>query len=334
MIKDADSARRAEEAADWYALLNNTRVANSDIEAFFAWRRDAANLAAYEKLEDIGRLARSLGDDPDMRAAAQAALVRKPAPVRVPVRVPTRSGPRFPRWWGAIAMATVLAGAVIGWRVFDGETYTTGVGQRLNTQLSDGSRLQLNTDTKVRIRFSDGERRVELLRGQAFFDVAHDKARPFIVAAGPTQVRAIGTRFDVRKIDQAVRVTLAEGRVSVRDPAAPAGDWTLSAGQSVLVGDKTTAAPARADVASATGWTQGQITFHDVTLAEAAAEINRYSRTKIVLGEGAAPAAKVNGVFQTGDTQEFVAAVSDAFELQAQRRLDGAIELRGRHPPG
>lgn len=325
MIEDQKQTRRVDdEAAGWFVRMNQLPVETSDLEAFFVWRRQPDNLQAYNRIEDISRSVHELADDPDLQAAARQAAVGPTWRQRwAGLLVPRSRG-----WGGALAMAGVLAGTAFTWHALSPTRYSTAVGAQFSTQLKDGSRMRLNTDTLVRVSFKDGERRVELVRGQAFFDVAHDTARPFVVTANTTRVRAVGTRFDVRRTQADVRVTLTEGRVEVRDKARPGSDWMLDPGQTLAVGGARQSAPVQADVATVTGWTTGRLTLRNMTLAEAVAEMNRYSRAKIVLGAGAPADLKVNGVFQPGDTDAFVSAVTGLFQLTAVRRLDGTIELR------
>jgi transmembrane sensor len=327
MIEDQPTTRRTErEAADWFSRMNQTRVENEDLAAFAEWRRDPDNLAAYNRMEDISRAVRAMKDDPDMQAAAREAATRPLGWRDWLAGFLARPGGR---WGTGLALAGAVAASTIAWLALTAPTYSTAVGEQFSARLEDGSRVQLNTDTRLRVRFSGGERRVELQRGEAFFEVAHDGDRPFIVAAGSAQVRAIGTRFDVRRDDGEVRVTLAEGRVAVRDDKAATTGWTLSPGQSLALGPRATGAtPTTIDVPAATAWTTGRLSFRDVTLADAVSEINRYSRSKIVLGPGAPADRKINGVFATGDTDEFVAAVTALYALKSVRRLDGRLELR------
>ncbi|OYX92031.1 MAG: hypothetical protein B7Y78_11040, partial [Caulobacter sp. 35-67-4] len=284
MIEDQEKTRRVDdEAAGWFVRMNQLPVETSDLEAFFAWRQQPENLQAYNRIEDISRSVRDLAHDADLQAVARQAAVGPTWRQRWAGLL----APRSRAWGGALAMAGVLAAAAMAWLTLSPPTYSTAVGEQFATQLTDGSRVRLNTETLVRVHFKDGERNVELVRGQAFFEVAHDAARPFVVTADTTRVRAIGTRFDVRRTDADVRVTLTEGRVEVRDKARPGSDWRLDPGQTLAVGGTLAPTPVQADVATVTGWTTGRLTFRDMTLADAVAEMNRYSRDKIVLGAGA-----------------------------------------------
>lgn len=323
------SRRRSDEAAGWLARLSSNKISNEDLHAFWTWRRDPLNRAAYERIEDFNAAARRMKDDPDMRAAVTQAKSRRPWWGDLLAALPFRSG--------ALATgALVAAGAVMVLVLAPyrgGERYVTQVGEQTTVRLDDGSKVQLNTDSELRVRFGASERKLVLERGQAFFDVAHDPARPFIVDAGQAQVRALGTRFDVRRANGDVEVTLSEGKVEVTPEASGARSWTLSPGQHIRVGQGAPLAPTPADLAVATAWTSGRIYFQDAPLADAVAEVNRYNREKIVLGAGAPRDMKINGAFNTGDVKGFVAAASEGLGLTVARTSEHEIELRGPRAP-
>ncbi|WP_156447792.1 FecR family protein [Caulobacter sp. CCH5-E12] len=334
MIKDrGKNGRITREAAAWHALLNDThpRIETEDLEAFSAWQSDPSNKAAYDRIDDISRGLRALQDDPDIRQATAEALARGPERRRFVMRLGTQ---RVRVVVGSLVAASVVA-SVAGGYIALRPTYATEVGQTFSARLSDGSRLTLDTDSQVRVRFSGGERRIELLRGQAIFEVAHNAQRPFIVQAGDTRVRATGTRFEVRRIGQDVRVTLTQGSVEVVDRDAKAKTWRLRPGETLALkpAGASIATPTSVDIQTATSWTTGTVTFQDVPLDEAVAELNRYSRDKIVLGDGAPRTRRVSGVFSTGDNDDFIAALSAYYGLQSDRKSNGDIELQPKGGP-
>jgi len=329
MIKDRrSSARTTREAADWLDRLNTPPHETEDLEAFSAWRADPENRAEYERLEDIKRAMTTMRDDPDMRQAAAEALERGAARRRRHAPLTLR-----PRQLVAGLVAACLV-AAIGAFALRMPTYSTRVGETFSATLEDGSRVQLNTDSAVRVRYSAGQRRIELLRGQAFFQVAHNVQRPFIVLAGDAQVRALGTRFDVRRIGQDVRVVLVQGSIEVSDPAVRPAPWRLKAGQALALPRATAepVAPTPVDTPSVTSWTTGNLTFQGVPLSEAVAELNRYSHDKIVLAPGVPADRHVTGVFPAGDNGDFIAAVSSIFDLKSARKSNGDLELQPRGP--
>lgn len=312
------------EAAEWFTRLLNPPVENEDLEAFQAWRRNPDNLAAYNRIEDISRLALSLQDDPDIRAIANAARSQR---TQSPSRRRSFLSRARNRWAIGIAIGGLAAASATVWKL-TAPTYSTGVGRQMVAELSDGTRVRLNTDTALKVRFDKGVRRVELSRGQAFFEVAHDHAHPFIVVAGDTEVRAIGTRFDVRRDDGGAKVVLTEGKIAVTEHGEHRAAWTLEPGQALTTG-KGAPSPVRADVAVATGWTEGRVSFRATPLDEAVEEINRYSRDKIILGADVPPDTRVNGDFAVDKPAEFVTAMTTLYGLKVERRLGGDIELRG-----
>jgi transmembrane sensor len=316
--------RAEREAADWFARLNSRKISTAALEAFHAWRHEPANDAAYGRMESLWETSGRLQLDPATGRDITAALNR---------------GARRRRWrnWlraailpiGGVALAGAAALYLAG--VAQTSVYRTHVGEQRLVALADGTRLRLDTDTEVKVRLRDHARDVRLVRGQAFFDVAHDQSRPFIVEADGARVRALGTRFDVRLRDGQAQVTLVEGAVEVtHDRAgdgAPARAWRLAPGQA-LTPSATASQPVRVDVAAATSWTSGQLVFHATPLADAVAEVNRYSRTKVVLEAPALSASLVSGKFDAGDTQAFVAALCDLFHLEAAAPQDGEIRLQ------
>ena len=314
--------RARDEAAAWLARLNRRSVSLASLEAFRTWRQTPQNRAAYESVEATWRRAGDLKDDPDIKSALKAALAKdRPRG--------GRRGLAARVWAPALGMAS-LAGIgfalAIGLGVIgSGQTYATHVGEQRLVRLADGSSVRLDTDTRLAVSFSRSARHIRLERGQAYFEVAHDRGRPFTVDAGPLSVRAVGTKFDVRQEAGGPRVTLVEGVVQVRSRGATPGAWTLKAGEQVILGKA--AAKTAADVGAATSWTSGHLVFQALPLSQAIDEVNRYSVRKIRLNAPAIANVAVNGVFETGDTDAFVAAACDLHALRATRQSDGTIVL-------
>lgn len=309
-----------DEAAAWFARLGNLSVSTQSLRDFREWRQDPANDAAYQEMESVWSKTGALANDPDVLRATEAALARNAPPDRLAwIKRP---------WVGwTLALAT-LALSALGIALVNARTptYATAVGEQRLVRLADGSRIHLNTDSRVKVDFRKGERRLALTRGEAMFDVAHDAARPFIVNAGAASVRAIGTKFDVRRDPAAVRVTLLQGSVRVRhDDQARA--WTLAPNQQLTV-TKTGAGTTRTtNAAATTSWTTGRLVFHETPLRAAIAEVNRYAEPKVQLDAENLGGRLVNGVFDVGDTDSFVRGVSNLFDLRVTTAADGTIRL-------
>jgi transmembrane sensor len=186
-------------------------------------------------------------------------------------------------------------------------------------QLDDGSRIRLDTDTRLVVRLSSARRLVQLQRGQAFFEVAHDATRPFVVEAGTTDVRALGTQFDVRRDAVHVQVTLLQGRVEVRQGSSDHGAAVVLHPGEQVVANGALGRPALADLTTATSWTDGRLLFHAIPLRQAIAEMNRYSRRRIVLAAPGLGDEAVTGAFDTTNVEGFVLAVSGLHGLRVER---------------
>lgn len=316
------------EAAAWFTRLNNRTISHADLIDFRRWRADPAHASAYAEIERLWGRSASLADDPDIIAAVEGAGQRR----------------TLVQWlaefWRALvgrpvvglglALATGLMALLVVPTVWP-PTYATQLGEQRTVRLADGSRVQLDTDSKIRVRLSRDRRDIQLVRGQAMFEVAHDATRPFVVRAAGTRVQALGTRFDVRLIGDGARVILLEGRVEVASPAT-ARTWTLAPGQelvSLRAPQSTPIAPRTVDVAAETSWTRGQLVFRDMRLTDAIDEINRYSQAPIHLQSPALSDARVSGVFDADDTEAFLAALTDLHSLQRSAGPGGTIVLKG-----
>ena len=314
----ATRERAEQQAAAWYARLNSREVAQSDLEDFRLWRQSPGNRSAYAAVEDQWRRMGGLEGDPQVRGALLQALSR-----------PASGRPWFATrafGFGAAGLAGLIAVVAIGYVAFVQGVVATGVGEQRSVQLADGSRVRLDTSTRIAVHFDGRSRRVELARGQAFFDVAHDASRPFFVVAGPTTVRAVGTRFDVRRDGDQVRATLVEGVVQVSGGRAVRSTWTLKPGQQIVT-NAHSSAPRSVDVTTATSWTTGHIVFEGVPLGAAIDEINRYSRRRVTLDDPALQGVAVSGVFDSGDTDAFVSAVCALHDLKPQPESGDGIRL-------
>ena len=322
-------AAAVDAAAGWFARLNADTVSIQDLSAFQAWRRQAYNDQAYREVEAMWGRGEALRADPEI-ARALAATLKSGRPVRRSSMLAL----------GSVAAATVILAVTIGvWAERNGQSgeriYQTAIGQQQVVEMPDGSSVRLDTDSRVATRFGRSERDVALLRGRAFFSVAHDAGRPFVVVAGDTRVRAIGTRFSVRRDPTDVQVVLVQGVVTVSSRvigSKPGPTWTLKAGQQ-LIADGATGGPVPVDVALATGWLQSRLIFRDLPLREAIAEVNRYTADKVVLEAPDAAETPVSGVFNAGDPAAFAAAAADVCGLEVHKAPDGGLLLRRRTMP-
>lgn len=321
MAIDKERDVRRQEAATWFARLGQKRVSTTDIHDFFEWRKDPANAHAYERVEKAWDTSRTLAEDPDIVALTAEALGRAPPRVRARHMVS--------RLWKPIAagaMALAALGLISVWTLNRPQSYATGVGEQRSLRLADGSQVILDTDSRVDVRLRSDRRSVILVAGQAFFDVEGDPARPFVVTAGDTTVTAVGTRFDVRKLGQGARVTLIEGRVDVGTSATSKSAWSLTPGQQVVTARRSPEVRT-VDAIRETSWTTGRLIFAATPIREAIAEVNRYSDRRIELKDAGIAQIPVSGAFDTGDTDAFIAALSDLYGVTSSKGADGGIIL-------
>ena len=303
------------EARAWFSRLNTTTVSADTMEAFRVWRQQPGNIEALREVEALWRRTGAAADHPAVKAALEAALA------------PKRRSRSIPRLSLALASAAIVGAVVtsLAWPSLAGRTYDAGVGEQRLVRLDDGSSIRLDTDTRVRVRYGASRRAVTLERGQAYFEVAHDAARPFIVTANDTIVRALGTRFDVRCDGRETRVTLVQGRVEVKDRQA-AGAVVLDPGEQVTARDRL-GDVRRVDTEVATSWTTGRLTFHAVPLRQALAEINRYRRAPIRLDPAYTADTPVTGAFDSADTGAIVDSIALLRGLKARSLPDGSVML-------
>jgi len=304
--------RASAEAAVWLARLQGDARTPAREAAFKDWlAADPAHQTAFEKATDIWAA---------LPGAAQ--LLGEPARGTAKV-VPIDRWRSRPVHALALAASLVLA---LGLGTFlmlsRPAAYSTAIGEQKVATLEDGSRIALNTDSSVEVHYDGAQRLVELDRGEAMFEVAHNSARPFLVRAGDKQVRAVGTSFVVRREGDGVVVTLLQGKVAVTDirPAAVKPQATY-----LNPGDRLRApvgGPAQIDAQSAdaaTAWRRGQAMFADTPLADAVTELNRYGGPRLMIDDPRLAGLKISGVFATNDTGEFARAVAALHGLRVEQ---------------
>ena len=337
-IRRAEGASPDEAAAFWDSRLRSPLCTEEDRAAFAAWReREPANAAAFERLQaGIGALHDAFSASAELRAMHDRAMEVRPAPryARLAAGVAAAAALGVGGYWAATARPPAPADHGLEVASGQGSFHQTGVGELSTVTLSDGSKVTLNTRSRLEVNYTGERRTVTLISGQALFEVAKNKDRPFVVMAGPRQVTALGTAFDIRLDGQKVQVTMVEGRVKV-EPTRPTllqkvatPERELVAGQQ-LVATLDTLRPTvrQADATTTTSWRQGRVVFADTPLPQAVAEMNRYSATPILIGDEALSKFNVNGMFLTGQPMSFVGAVTAYFPVEARSRPDGATVL-------
>ncbi len=330
-----------EQAAIWAWRMDSETVSAADRKAFASWlRRDPRHRHASAELAKVWIALDGLAEAKHEEKMATFAAVGPAARNR-------RMG-----WAAAAAVVLTVAVAVPAWipKGSELQTLATAVGQQRKVILADGSIVALNTNTIVETNLRRGSREIYLRKGEAHFQVAHDRSRPFLVHAGDAVVRAVGTQFEVRvRGDHHVDVVVNEGRVEVQstvpDRANGGGSGSpiraaahtvvhaLSAGQqlSPTSNDYTVIPVSTQQLSSALAWRDGAVVFEGTRLADAINEIERYTDARIVISDPQVAALRVGGRFRTGDVQEFFDALQAALPVSIRRTADGVVYLDPRH---
>lgn len=219
----------------------------------------------------------------------------------------------------AVAASVLLASALFVFKgvPLHGHRYSTPVGGMSSLPLPDGSKITLNTGSRIRIDLADAERRAVLEQGEAFFDVARDANRPFVVTAGDQRILVLGTKFSVRREGDDIRVAVTEGAVQVGDERLVAGTVVRTGKAGVLVLKK-----ALNEVEEELSWRSGVIVFRDDTLADAIAEFNRYTERKIEIVDPRVAEMRVAGSFQSSNAEDFVRLLEQGYSLRVEYGSD------------
>ena len=212
-----------------------------------------------------------------------------------------------------------------------GDRFATPVGGFASVPMADGSNVTLNTDSQIRIALTDAERRVELGHGEAFFEVAKDPTRPFVVRAGSKRVIAVGTKFSVRREGDDIEVIVTEGKVRVEDegvaqrsPAGGSADVLLTPGSIARAGDYGVLVQRKTlpEAEEQLSWRAGVLMFRDQSLQDAIAEFNRYNVRKIVIQDPAIASLKIEGNFRATNVEAFVRLLESGFPVRVQIEQD------------
>lgn len=293
----------SDEAIDWIVRLESGDPGGQDRVAFEDWRnRSPAHAAAAD---EAAALLRGVGQG----AAAQDYRMIGDALRMAPNDRRARIGRRAFLGGG---LAAAVAGSMIGSGFFGPASrmladYGTGVGERRRVRLADGSTAWLNTASALSVDFSGRDRRLTLHAGEALFDVAHDRTRPFIVQAGEGEARALGTVYSVRRRDGVSDVAVSTGAVEVRNGSDAA---RVQAGQRLSFGQGIIGAIHAADPAAMTAWVRGKMIFNRRSVAEVMAEMERYHHGRIVVLGDRLRDLRISGVFPLDDPDRLFRSVA------------------------
>jgi transmembrane sensor len=307
------------EAAGWAARIDRGPLEPGYETAFHAWLHEDVRCAgAFARVRAVAlntERARALGRDFDPAAFSPAPFLGRRTVLQV---------------GGAIAACTLIAVAGT-WQVLrDRGRFSTGKGETKVVALKDGSVVTLNTASEIQVSYSNALRSVELIRGEALFDVAKNKAQPFVVVAGDTSVRVVGTSFTVRHLEASpVEVLVREGVVEVSMPLTSVKPIFITANNMAVSDDGGAIAATLVPVAQVhrqLAWQNGEIAFEGETLAQAIQEFSRYSDTRIVIEDPVLAKEEIAGLFKATDPVGFAQTI--AISLNAHASIgEGEVRL-------
>jgi transmembrane sensor len=349
-----------EEASAWFVEFRLGEPDTTRRREFMQWlQRSPEHIRAYMEISrayarlptentvgsrDIERLVE--------RVRSRANVVSRECVSELPIVTATKSGPYPARRRTMLLAASISALSVCMllavWLVLTrAPLYATATAEHRSITLEDGSKLELNARTKIRIDYREDERHIDLLEGQALFHVAKDPGRPFVVSSAGAQVRAIGTRFDVHLRKSGTTVTVLEGRVAIQPRSLPhetprpeqAGSagrpdgnaipLELAAGEQIIITPTAIARPARPNLAAATAWTQGELEFDETPLRDVVEEFNRYARVPLVIDTPSLEDFRISGVYSSEDAGSLIRFLESQPDLVVTETPTG-IRIRGK----
>ena len=322
-MMDHGQASVRDEAARWFVRLQEPAVDVEEQRRFAEWLR------AHPQHREEFEILQGLWSATDLLPKARLqALCETP---------PTRAK-RRPLLRYAVA-ASVLAVA-LGLGLFSGlnqsSTYSaefaTALGERRHVALPDGSVVDLNSRSRLQVRYDKGQRSVELSAGEAMFSVEHDSARPFVVTTDVSKVTVTGTRFDVRRDAMQTRVAVEQGTVKVQGREAASDQFvSLTAGLGTRVDAQGNVAQAYAiNAEELTAWRSGKLVFNNASLNEVAEEVSRYRAKPLRIDAAAVGHMRLTSVFKSDDTDALLRALPNILPVAVRNLDDGSQEIISR----
>jgi transmembrane sensor len=316
------------EACAWIAQLDGGEPSPEDLAAFREW----VNRSPRHQ-EEIRRLSELWAD--------LNVLTELAAPPKVRDK---KLSLGMPAWAAAVVLSVVLAGVWFQLRpgaVQMPQFYSAAVGEQELIELPDGSSIQLNTASQIKVDYSEAMREVRLLQGEAFFDVASNPARPFLVYAGENVVRAVGTAFTVQVKQEKVEVLVTEGVVELASvPTQARSDRLLTSTPtrplaSIKVGQRATfgreiesiQSVKREEITRRLSWREGMLVFSGEPLEKVVEEVNRYTSVAIVISDPAIARIRIGGYFKAGETAAMLQALETGFGIRVEHVSEKEIRL-------
>ncbi|MFV8781548.1 FecR family protein [Microbulbifer sp. SA54] len=334
-VHDVQSEDRLDQACAWIARLRSDDLSMADRRAFSAWiAESSANRQAFDEMSelwgDLGVLSHLPIDELYPESVPSTNFRHADKPVAASTKGSAAATDNAPGWslpqWllgGGLATACLSVALWVGNQWLqqgptDEQTYATTVGETRVVALPDGSQVHLNTNSELVVNFSREERRTQLLKGEAYFEVARQTSRPFSVAAGAANIRVLGTQFNVERNPENTRVSVTGGVVAVSESRTASGlqpeSVKLTRNQKVSVSNGGIGDVGHTSAEEALDWTRGQLVFDETPLRDALEELNRYLSVP-----AAAPGLgdrTLSGTFELTDPDSTLSAIAAALGLE------------------
>ncbi len=312
----AFSERELKRAVEWFVHLQSDLCQPEDQLRFEAWlSKNASHRAAYLEAERVWANMDALKFMPVPGLdEARSAKSRQSTTVRL----------------SSFALLVLSTALLVGaWREYSAETvyYHTQIGERLRVELADDSHIDLNTNTRVAVRLSLLKRNVQLMQGEALFDISHSRLRPFSVQAGDLQVRDIGTRFNIRKQGQGATISVFEGEVELNDGQNVFSEHLFAGSQRDYSESKGLGQLESVDSEKLIAWVNGQLVFKQTPLREVTAELERYHPVQFSFSDAELAKESISGTFNADDLNPFLHALQHILPIQAKRNGE-RVQLR------
>ena len=313
-----DSFERACDAAlGWIARLRSDQSSQEDLQSFALWlNEDSSHHRAMDQMMELWD---------DLSVVSKLPLEQQP-----------QQAANAPRWIAAsLALAACLVLAIFLWPQLDtppaSTTYQTAMGERNTVSLPDNSRVVLNTDSSITVTYSDEQRHINLARGEAWFEVAPNKQRPFHVDAGDTRITAIGTAFNIHLQDDGTDITVTEGVVRVTELGETGGhvptSEILHVNQRLFAGGEGWTVAADTDTSQQLAWQQGQLVAQEMPLPELLEQLQRYHPTRLLIGDPDLAVLTVSGVFPLDQPEATLKALEITLDLETRALNDNTLQL-------
>lgn len=330
LIDNMEYEHIKDEAAKWFARLNDPKCPADEKEKFQHWLRDdPLHPIAYELCESVWHISADLADDPSIQKEVELA--------RQSLRNTNKdqSRPRYSvtglRFFQYAAVFMLVAILVIA-NTNTADVYNTDIGEQRLITLADGSTAMLNTDTVLKTLITDKKRELRLMKGEAYFDVAHDKERPFKVLAGGNIVRALGTEFNVALEEQEITVAVTEGQVAIETYKPLEGNQLVAKikpGEEISYHKNGPKPEIKiADLERISAWQTHKIYFKSDRLEDAIKEYNRYIKSNIQIVDEELKNQLITGIFNVGDLESFLFTLEQALDARVIKERNRILVLK------